>query len=54
MTENDIKKAIQEWQFAVCPTEQEEPFFWRWNEHGLDVLASGIKELIENAIKEKK
>jgi len=43
----EIKEAIKSWEFASCPTEEKEPCFWRWTEHGLEVLAYGIEELIE-------
>ena len=38
ISEKELKKRIMEWQFAVCPTETEEPLFWKWNEHGIEML----------------
>ena len=49
----NLKKIIQSWKFASCPTEEQEPFFWRWNEHGLDMLECYIKELIQETRSEK-
>ncbi len=43
----EIKEKIKEWQFAECPTETKEPFFWKWNKHGLEILSCGIDELLE-------
>lgn len=42
-----IKEKIKEWRFATCPCDIREPFFWKWSEHGLDMLEAYIKELME-------
>jgi len=42
MTLEEIKKRIEEWEFASCPIEQKEPFFWRWTEEGKKQLAEYI------------
>lgn len=52
MNREQIIKEIQGWQFAKCPTEEKEPFFWKWNKSGLDILACGIGELLEAQRKE--
>lgn len=56
MTNQKIRDIIKDWQFATCPTEEKEPFFWKWNEHGLEMLAIYIQEALaqrEQEIKEK-
>ena len=42
-----IKDKIKNWQFATCPTETKEPFFWKWNEYGLKMLVCYIRKLLE-------
>lgn len=43
-----LEKTISEWQFATCPTEEKEPFFWRWTEYGREQLASYIHQLLQD------
>ena len=50
--ENELRKRIMEWQFAICPTEEEEPYFWKWNEHGMEMLIAYLKEEIHEARQE--
>lgn len=45
----DIKEVIRGWRFVVCPTEEKDPFFWRWNEDGLKMLAIYIHKILEEA-----
>jgi hypothetical protein len=33
---------FDELQFATCPTETKEPFFWKWNDHGKEILLAFI------------
>lgn len=50
------REKIQEIMFATCPVDIQEPFFWKWNEHGLDMLEACYNALLEEArqeIKEK-
>ena len=53
MSDEKIKEKIKKWQFTACPTEEKEPFFWRWTEHGLEMLATYIRELIEETKKDE-
>lgn len=46
----EIKAIIEEidtWQFAECPTETGEPFFWRWKKEGKELLAHYIYDLLK-------
>ena len=45
--EESLREQIKKWQFATCPTETKEPFFWKWNAHGLDMLETYISSLLE-------
>ena len=49
-----IRQEIKDLQFATCPTEEAEPFFWKWNEHGLDVLEEYVLATIKEIKKELK
>ena len=42
----NLKKEINSWQFASCPTE-EKGLCWRWTKEGLNILAKHIKELMK-------
>jgi len=46
MTQKDIEKLIETWEFVQCPTEESDPFFWRWTDDGKEQLAFYIWELI--------
>lgn len=48
----EIIKQIDSWQFATCPTETKEPFFWRWTKYGKEQLATYIYDY-QNQRKEK-
>jgi hypothetical protein len=48
-----IKEEIKDLRFAICPTEEKEPFFWKWVNHGLNILALYVNEKIEQAIKSR-
>lgn len=57
-TQEWLKEEIKNWEFATCPTEEKEPFFWKWSEHGLEMLTAYIfalfqKVLIETAKNER-
>ena len=43
----EILEEIDEWQFAECPTEEKEPFFWRWTKYGKEQLACCISDLLK-------
>lgn len=45
----ELREKIQEIMFATCPVDTEEPFFWKWNEHGLDMLESFYEQEIKEA-----
>ena len=45
-----IKEEIKNLMFATCPTEEKEPFYWKWNDHGLDILEIFIKEKLSQAL----
>lgn len=47
--EKEIQEEIKNIMFVACPTEKEEPFFWRWTEYGLNVLAGYVAEKIRQA-----
>lgn len=49
MNIEELKKRIEDWQFISVPTEEQEPFFWRWTEEGLDTLAEYITKEIKQA-----
>ena len=34
-------------QFATCPTEEKEPFFWRWSEHGKEIIKDFLLSSLE-------
>lgn len=36
-------------EFATCPTEEKEPFFWKWSEHGKDILFCFIDSIIKDS-----
>lgn len=44
MKKEEIKKIIENWQFVSCPTEEKDPFFWKWNERGLEMLILHLQE----------
>ena len=44
--ENKWEERIEEWEFVACPTETQDPFFWRWTKEGLEVIEQEIKELL--------
>jgi len=48
----EILEEIDEWQFAECPTEEKEPFFWRWTKYGKEQLACCISDLLKAQKKE--
>lgn len=48
----EIVKEIEDWVFAECPTEKEEPFFWRWTNYGKKELANFISSLLSKKEKE--
>lgn len=48
------RERIQEIMFATCPVDVQEPFFWKWNEHGLDMLEAFYVALLEEARKEER
>src|SRR3990167_2545955 len=39
------EEQIKNWQFAACPTEESEPFYWKWTEHGMEMLKTYVKEI---------
>lgn len=43
------RERIQEIMFATCPVDIQEPFFWKWNEHGLNMLEAFYNALLEEA-----
>ncbi len=50
-----MKKAkINSWQFATCPTEETEPFFWRWGAHGLEMVELYVNKEISQACEEER
>lgn len=38
----ETKREFGELFFATCPTEEKEPFFWRWTKHGKAILMAFI------------
>mgnify|MGYP001611458476 FL=1 len=38
----ELEKEFDEIQFARVPTEEQEPFFWRWRKEAKDILLSFI------------
>ena len=47
-TNKELKQTIQEWQFASCPTEAQEPFFWKWTDEGLNLLTKYVEAELKN------
>src|SRR3990167_4072953 len=50
------KERLEELRFVSCPTEEKEPFFWRWTEEGKEILLAHIDrecKLAEEAEKER-
>lgn len=40
-----LEKAREEFfktQFATCPTDTKEPFFWKWNDHGKERIEAAL------------
>jgi hypothetical protein len=54
MTKKEIIKRINKWVFSSCPTEEKEPFFWRWSKRGTAELADYIYELLEEERQDRK
>lgn len=46
----EAENSFDELEFASCPTEEQEPFYWRWTEHGKDILKSFLTEQITKAV----
>lgn len=44
---HDISGRFEEIRFVTCPTEEKEPFFWKWSEHGKEVLLAFISSEVE-------
>ena len=44
------EEQIKNWQFAACPTEESEPFYWKWTEHGMEMLKTYVKEIYSQAL----
>jgi len=45
-----LKSAVEEFrelQFATCPTETKEPFFWKWSDHGKEILEDFLTHTLE-------
>ncbi len=38
----ELEKKFDEIFFVACPTEEKEPFFWRWTKEGKKALLSHI------------
>ena len=52
MKKEEIKEIIEGWKFATCPTEKKEPFFWKWNKHGLVMLIGYLQDFEKEVINE--
>ena len=52
LKDNNIEKQLDELQFASCPTETKDPFFWRWTKEGKETLNLFILALLEAEEKE--
>lgn len=49
------KEGFKQFEFATCPTDTEEPFFWKWNEHGsemIEIFLTQFAEKIRQAVAE--
>lgn len=33
-------------QFATCPTEEKEPFFWKWSDRGKEMITLFLKDAL--------
>lgn len=45
-----LKDDIKDWEFIGNPTEEAEPFYWKWTEEGLSTLTGHIQLLIRGNI----
>lgn len=41
------EKEFNELLFASCPTEEKEPFFWRWTKEGKETLLDFIDSILQ-------
>ena len=49
------KEEFKQFEFSTCPTETEEPFFWKWSEHGsemIEIFLTQFAEKIRQAVAE--
>lgn len=49
---NNLEQQLDELQFASCPTETKDPFFWRWTKEGKETLKLFISSLLKAQEKE--
>lgn len=45
------EKLFDDLQFPACPTEEAEPFFWRWTDEGEAILKSFIAKIVHQRAK---
>ena len=50
----DWRKIIENWQFGANPTEEAEPFYWKWTDHGLDMLETYLEEVRQDTLESYK
>ena len=46
-TPQDYVNEFTEVQFVSCPTETEEPFFWKWTNEGKEIIESFLLTSLE-------
>lgn len=51
-TKEDWEIEFDELMFATCPTETKEPFFWKWSDHGKEILFDFIRKIRAEAVRE--